>query len=304
MLGRPDSILTRTNTLIKAIVLCHPQSKDLISKRTFNSSFVTPIRIACGTTKPPRVDYYESNDFFPTYASWNSALFETSVILTVWEHAEHLIGDDHVAILHTDIVSHFKSGETWRKLHKSLTAEPNRPIGLTVSSSYQGMWDEWLVPDNAPFVPKLDPMRIHAFDNGLHVWDFIKTYDQDIYDWAMDTNPKLIYSHQFACTRAMFDKLGNKLYSIASRLRLSDIGFWTPHMFERLIALYLAKLGQPLLTTAFWHHSSSGTFGPGEFSLYGPRALKYYRVCTRWNEAMANNHVSELETPLLKIQRT
>lgn len=270
--------------MIKAIILCHPQSKDLLSKKAFHSSLVTPIRIACGTTKPKGVDYYESNDFFPTYASWNSALFETSVILTTWEHADQLIGDDHVAIMHTDVTLHFRAGETWKRLHKSLESEPDRPIGLTVASAYQNMWDEWMVPDNAPFTPKFDPQKIHAFDNEIFVWDFIKKYDQDIHDWAMDTNPKLIYSHQFACTRPMFDQLGNRLYAVAHRLRLSDIGFWTPHMFERLIALYLAKLGKPILTTAFWHYSSSGTFGPGEFSLYGPRAFRYYRVYTRWNE--------------------
>lgn len=270
--------------MIKAIILCHPQSKDLLPKKAFNSSLVTPIRIACGTTKPPNVDYYESNDFFPTYAPWNSALFETSVILTVWEHAEQLIGNDHVAIMHTDVIPHFKSGETWKKLHKSLTLEPERPIGITVSAAYQGMWDEWSVPETAPFIPSADPMHIHAFDNGLFVWNFIKKYDQDIYDWAMDVNPKLIYSHQFACTRAIFDYLGNKLYEIANKLRLSDVGFWTPHVFERLIALYLAKYGKPILTTAFWHYSSSGSSGPGAFNLYGPRALKYYRICTRWNE--------------------
>lgn len=270
--------------MIKAIILCHPQSKDLISKSAFRSSIVEPIRIACGTTKPSNVDYYESNDFFPTYASLNSALFETSVILTVWEHANELIGDDHVAIMHTDLVMHYKSRDTWTKLQKSLETSPNSPIGLTVSSSYQGLWEDWLVPETAPFTPKFDPMRLHAFDNGVYVWDFIKKYDNDIYEWAMDTNPRLIYSHQFACTRFVFDKLGNKLCNVVNRLRLSDIGFWTPHMFERLIALYLAKFGNPILTTAFWHYSSSGSFGPGDFSLYGPRALKYYRVCTRLNE--------------------
>lgn len=277
--------------MIKAIVLCHPQSKDLISKRAFNSPLVKPIRIACGTTRPKRVDLYESNDFFPTYAAWNSMLFETSVILTVWEHAQELIGDDHVAIMHTDVNIHYKASETWERLHSSLQSEPDRPIGLTVSRMYQGMWNEWLVPDNAPFTPNRDPMRVHAFDNQLYVWDFIKKYDNDIYDWAMETNPRLIYSHQFACTRKIFDVLGNKLYAIASKLKLVDAGFWTPHMFERLIALYLAKFDTPILTTAFWHHSSSAAFGPGELSLYGSRAMKYYRVCTRWNDSLhASKH--------------
>lgn len=270
--------------MIKAIVLCHPQSKDLLSKKAFNSSLVESIRISCGTTKVKGVDYSESNDFFPTYASWNSSLFETSVILTVWEHADQLIGDDHVAILHTDTTLHYKSGETWRKISELLDKPNADSVGLTVSSAYDGMWDDWLVPDSAPFTTKHDPMLIHAFDNNIFVWDYIKKYDSDIYDWAMSTYPKMIYTHQFACTRSAFDKLGNRLYGIAQKLRLSDVGFWTPHMFERLIALYLARYcGNPILTTAFWHYASSGSFGPGEFSLYGPRALKFYNTHTRWN---------------------
>src|SRR4051812_25431073 len=86
-----------------------------------------------------------------------------------------------------------------------------------------------------------------------------------------------------ACSRKTFDELGSRLYAVAHRLRLQDAGFWTPHMFERFIALYLAKIGgPPVLSTCFWHYSSSGAFGPGELSLYGPRPRRYYRLATRW----------------------
>jgi hypothetical protein len=228
------------------------------------------------------VDYSESNDFFPTYAPWNSCLFETSVILTVWEHADQLVGDNNVAILHTDIKINRKSGETWRTINKSLQA--GKSVGLAAPAAYFGVWKDWHIPDSAPCTPKYDPFYRHYFDNKIHVWDFIKCYDREIHDWAMDTQPRLIYSHQFACTRETFDYLGERLYGIAHRMRLQDIGFWTPHMFERLIALYLAKRGPIELTTAFWHYASSGIAGPGKQSLYGPRPLMYYKIRNRISE--------------------
>lgn len=269
--------------MIKAIVLLHPQSTDLLSRKVFNTKAVESIRISCGTTKAKSADFSEASDFFPTYASWNSALFETSVILTTWEHADQLVGDNHVAFLHSDIDLHFKAAETWKRIDKSLSQSPDNALGLVVPAAYKGMWDEWLIPRDIPLVPLQDPFHIHAFDNGIFVWDYIKKYDSDIYDWAFDTQPKMIYSHQFACSRSTFDYLGNKLWEIAHKLRLNDTGFWTPHMFERLIALYLAFKGEPILTTAFWHYQSSGAYGPGDHALYGPRPLKYYKVCTRAN---------------------
>jgi hypothetical protein len=235
------------------------------------------------------VDLSEAADFYPTYAPWNSALFETSVILTVWEHADDLIGQNDVAIIHSDINLHFKAAETWKKVAGWLKEKPGRAVGLTAPSSAQGLWDDWLIPESVPYRPEFDPMKLHSFDHGIRVWDYIKTYDQDIYEWAMDEQPRLVYSHQFACSRKTFDELGHRLYTIAQKLRLRDIGFWTPHMFERLIALYLAKTGgPPVLSTCFWHYSSSGAFGPGELSLYGPRPRRYYRLATRWNRQ--SNH--------------
>ena len=264
---------------MKAIILCHPQSTDKLTNKMFNDS-VEPIRISCGTTKVEGVDFYESNDFFPTYAPWNSCLFETSVILTVWEHADQLIGDDNVAIMHTDIESHFGPDDTWANIEDGVKGAA---VGLTAPVRFKGAWEDWLVPENALCTPEHDPFLRHAFDNKIHVWDYIKKYDRDIFDFAMDTQPRLIYSHQFACSREMFDALGLRLYNIASKLRLRDIGFWTPHMFERLIALYLAQHDSVVLTTAFWHHASSGIAGPGEQSLYGPRPLLFYKIMPRAN---------------------
>ena len=262
-------------------MLLHPQSVDLLPKKAFNTKFVDCIRISCGATRNKNSDFSEAGDFSPTYATWNSALFETSMILTVWEHANELIGDNHVAIIHSDVELHFKAAETWKKLNKALDDNPTSSIALTIPIAYQGLWDDWLVPNNAMLTPDNDPYKIHCFDNKIHVWDLIKECDPEIYDWAFDTQPKMIYSHQFACSRETFEYLGNRLYNIASRMRLRDIGLWTPHVFERLIALYLAHYGEPILTTAFFHYQSSGVYGPGDHSLYGPRPLRFYHTVTK-----------------------
>lgn len=275
--------------MIQAICLCHPQSLDLLPRSAFRSKYAKCARISCGTTKVKDVDYSESNDFFPTYASWNSALFETSVILTAWEHADQLIGQNDVAIIHSDITLHFKAAETWKRISRWLKENNKRSVGLTAPSSSIGVWDDWTIPADVPYVPKFDPMALHSFECDIHIWNYIKEYDHDIYTWAMDTQPRLIYSHQFACTRKTFDYLGGKLFSVAQRLKLRDIGLWTPHMFERLIALYLAFYGgEPVLSTCFWHVSSSGAFGPGELSLYGPRPRRFLRLRTRFNSGKAS----------------
>jgi hypothetical protein len=179
--------------------------------------------------------------------------------------------------MHTDIKPHLSIAETWERLN--IDVQTGRPVGLTAPSRFNGAWNDWHIPEDAQCRPNQDPFYRHPFDNKIHVWEYIKYYDADTYDWAMSEQPRLIYSHQFACSRASFDNLGEKLYQVASRLRLRDIGFWTPHMFERLIALYLVRYGtQPILTTAFWHFASSGIAGPGEQSLYGPRPLRYYKI--------------------------
>jgi hypothetical protein len=268
--------------MITAAVLVHPQSADLIKRTAFNTKHSKGFRIACGTTRPDDIDFSEARDFHPSYSSWNSCLFESSVILTCWEHADKLFDNNHVAFIHTDIEPHFEPLIIWENVCEELDRNSLSSVALTMPTVYQGRFDEWELPEDIPMVAKNDPMLLHSFDNNIHVWDYIKRYDRDIYDFAMDANPRMIYSHQFACTRETFDYLGNCLYKISHRLKLQNVGLWTPHVFERLIALYLAKRGKPIITTAFWHHASSGTFGPGEFNLYGPRAFKCYKIMSRY----------------------
>ncbi len=268
--------------MIKAVVLHHPQSICLLRKSAFKPVIVSDINISCGTTRSKRAELSEANDFFPSYAAWNSSLFETSVILTVWEHADALIGDSNVAFLHTDVTPHFLPHKIWNKLDRSLTKNPMVPIGLTIPHSMRQIWDGPVISNPASFKPKFDWMFTHDFDNNINVWEYIKKYDNEIYQWALDTQPVMIYSHQFACSRKLFDILGSKLSEITNKLLLRDVGFWTPHLFERLISLYLVKYGSdPILTTYFLHHASSGVMGPGNLSLYGPRPLKHYKTTRR-----------------------
>ncbi len=264
---------------ISAVTLYHPQSHNLLNKSVFDSDVVKQIKIACGTTKVDGVDFYESNDFFPTYASWNSALFETSVILTVWEHLDELVGDNDVAILHSDVTMHYDCNTTWSTINSLLADNTNKAIGLTVNSNLSSLWKDVLIPDTSMYIPRNDPMNLHDFDCNISVWKYLKEYDSDIYEWAMDTQPRLVYSHQFCCSKDTFNKFGYMLYKTASNFRLGDVGLWTPHVFERLVALYLARIGgDPILTTCFWHHSSSSSVGSGDLSLYGSRPRKYYKT--------------------------
>jgi hypothetical protein len=204
--------------------------------------------------------------------------------MTVWEHADELIGNDNVAFLHTDVMINNQLGDIWKQLDEYMTEKPERALGLTMHTSYDGYFDGFTVPDKFCLQPKRDPMKLHNFDNNICVWEFIKKYDYDQYEWALETQPIMICAHQFACSRAAFDYLGDKLYTVISKLRLADTGLWTPHMFERLIALYLARYGgNPVITSAFWHSASSGVSGPGEFSLYGPRPIRFYKIGSRWN---------------------
>jgi hypothetical protein len=285
--------------MIKTILLMHPQSVDLLPRKVFRSKLVDYVSISCGTSKVADAHLSEAADFFPTYASWNSALFETSMILTVWEHADNIVGDNNVAFLHTDVQPHFKASDIWKRIDTHLAKHENSSIAITAPNAYQGLWDDWIVKDSDFMIPKNDPYKVHCFDNGVFVWDIIRQYDNDIYEWAFDCQPQMIYGHQFACTRQTLDYLGLKLSDITNRLRLRDVGFWTPHVFERLIALYLAYRGEPLLTTAFWHYQSSGIYGPGDHSLYGPRPVRYYKVNRRFR---GSSHASRQEKMLQSFQ--
>lgn len=264
--------------MIKCFVLQHPQSSQDIDYDAAFDGPVRPVRIACGTSRVAGADLSEAGDFWPTYASWNSILFETSVILTVWEHADRLVGDDHVAFLHSDVEQDRGDRRAWEKVHAALDEAPDRAVGLTAPAAFRGLWRDGVIPDSIPLDPQHDPQLTHEFDHGVGVWDFIRKYDPSLFEWAMITQPRMVYAHQFAISRRSLDALGEHLHGVVNRLRLCDTGLWTPHMFERIIGLFLVRHGGPALhLSAFWHSQSSGRPVVGGHGLYGPRPFRYYR---------------------------
>ncbi len=249
-------------------VLKHPQSQDLYDGE--NSELVRTVRIACGTTVVANADLSEAADFHPTFATWNSTFFETSVLLTVWRHAAELIRTSHVAFLHSDVTQR----EPW--VETLASADQRSAIGLTIP------WHadpRGVAVDSDRYRYRRDPMLLHSFDAQMRVWDEVRRLDRDAWEYAEAENPPLVYSHQFLCPTPTFLNLAAYLYKHASRLRFHECGLWTPHVFERLLALWLARHTTTKLTAAFLHHGSSSATGPGEHGLYGPRPLRYLQLC-------------------------
>lgn len=91
----------------------------------------------------------------------------------------------------------------------------------------------------------------------------------------------MIYSHQFCVDFDTFENLGHQLYKIIMPMRLEQCGLWTAHVFERIIAIRLAMMNKPILTSMFSHLSSSGPKGIGSLTLYGPRSYKYFRMFSK-----------------------
>lgn len=243
---------------LTTFVLCHQSTKDTLDRKCLYNH----IDIACGMSKIKNM-LSESSDFYPTYASWNSILFESSVILTISEHLES-ITYNNIAILHSDTTA--KDIYLLEEIEKEVSRGCS--VGITVPPNYNG--NHHRIHD--------DPMMIHPFDSGVYVWDYIKKYDSKLHQWAIDNNPDMIWAHQFACQQSTLKALGAYLRKIASKLILADCGLWTPHMFERMIGVWLAMHTEVVLIPAFTHHGSSSVFGQGELNLYGVRPRRYYNV--------------------------
>lgn len=256
------------------VFLHHPNSKltmnfDLIPKH-YN---VIHLNVGINNAFPGGLR--ESSDFFPSYACYNSVLFESSAILTVWEHSESLFIPGPVIISHTDVTPMFDFSEFERILPNGRFS-----IGTTIPSYIIEKYDELMIdPTNFSF--RLDPWHIAQFDGYLDVWDLIEKLDPVAAEWALDNDPYMIYSHQFCVDRETFENLGSQLYDIVMPIRLEQCGLWTAHVFERIIAIRLAMMNTPILTSMFSHLSSSGPKGPGSLTLYGPRAYKHFRMFSK-----------------------
>lgn len=261
-------------------MLHHPNSLNLIRLKDFRSRRVKITHLNCGFTHSFKPGYRES-DFFPGYASYNSILFESSCILTLWEHQDALFDDGPVMILHTDITPKFRVAETLDYIEN---LGDRFAVGLTIPSYHADRFDSLEISDVDQFRYKIDPWHLMNFDGIIDVWELVKIIDPEAWEFAENTNPVMIYSHQFAVSRDVFDKLGYQLCQIATQLRLGQCGLWTPHVFERIIAIRLAMMSNPVLLAAFSHQSSSGPKGEGSLTLYGPRTYKYLRIKSRMME--------------------
>ncbi len=256
------------------VFLHHPNSKltmdfDLIPDN------VNVIHINVGINNSYPDGLRESADFFPSYACYNSTLFESSAILTVWEHADSLFVPGPVIISHTDVSPRFDFN-----YFLTVPSSDRFSIGTTIPSYIVDQYDD-LIIDPSKFTYRLDPWHISEFDGHLDVWDLIEALDPEAADFALNNDPIMIYSHQFFVDRKTFDELGSQLHEIVMPMRLEQCGLWTAHVFERIIAIRLAMMNTPILTSMFSHLSSSGPKGPGGLTLYGPRAYKHFRMFSR-----------------------
>lgn len=260
--------------MMNIVFLHHPNSKLLINQDEIDGSH-NIINLNLGMTNGYKSGLRESSDFFPNYASYNSVLFESSSILTLWEHSDDVFKDGPIVISHTDVIPRFLFSEL-----ESLAVGESFAIGTTVPS-YSCDKYKTLVIDDDGFKFRLDPWHISDFDGVIDIWELIRQIDKEVYEFAFDTNPTMIYSHQFCVSRDVFEKLGEQLCNIAMSLRLSQCGLWTAHVFERIIAVRLAMMVKPILTSMFSHYTSSSPKGPGELTLYGPRAYKYFKMFSK-----------------------
>lgn len=257
--------------------LHHPNSAKTFRLKDFRSRRVNITHLNCGYTSGYKNGYREA-DFFPGYAPFNSILFETSCILTLWEHADHLFDDSPVMILHTDITPMFRVADVLDFLDEQTG---DYAVGLTIPSYNADQYDQLLIEDTDKFRASVDPWKSQHFDGIVDIWELVRIIDPDAWEFAMDTDPVMIYSHQFVATKKVFYELGYHLCQTVTQLKLGQCGLWSPHVFERIIAIRLAMLARPILLAAFSHQSSSGPKGDGALTLYGPRAYKYLKLKSR-----------------------
>jgi hypothetical protein len=204
--------------------------------------------IKISDSKDTDADYIASSDFYPTYSAWGSAIGSASVILTVWEHADQLVGNNLVAFLDGRSRMNKTAAETWPALID--VVDEDTSLGLTSYNCFRGINDLILPEDFRYF----DAFLNNAFDVNTYIWDMIKKYDIEAYSFAIESKPRIIMNSQFMCTRQVLDVLGYKLLLVVERMRIRDVGMWTEKFISRLLGIYLAQLTVSVYTTAFWHH--------------------------------------------------
>lgn len=260
--------------LLNVVFLHHPHSPNLIRYKDFRSRRINKIHLNCGFTNSFK-DGVRESDFFPSYASHNSILFETSCILTIWEHLDDIAPEGPISFLHTDI----------NPLHNVintvdlLLGKKSFVCGLVIPEHHDK--HESLIIDDVDFYRySSDPWNIARFDGIVDILDLIRIVDKQSWEFANDTNPVMIYGHQFAVSRDIFNKVAMDVANIVMKLRLSQCGLWTPHVFERIWAIRFAMESNPILLSSFSHKLSSGS-RESDTQYYGFRRFKYYKTKSR-----------------------
>jgi len=259
--------------LLNIVFLHHPNSQNLLKLRDFRSRKIQIEHLNCGFTNSYKEGLRES-DLFPSYCSYNTILFETSCILSVWEHANEIFQDGPVVILHTDIIPRFPFSKTI----DYLSGLDSFACGLTIPEHHHS--DTLVVGNVDDYRASLDPWRTGRFDGLVDIWDLIRTVDKQAWEFAHDHDPVMIYGHQFAVSRDIFDKVAKDIANIVLKLRLGQCGLWTPHVFERLWAIRFAMQTDPMLLSSFAHKLSSGS-GDSDLQLYGHKSYKFMKLRSR-----------------------
>lgn len=263
--------------MIDIFVLSHTSTINCLDMNIFCDPYVNAKIIACGFTKPSRYDLSEVSDFFPSYASLNSSIFESSVILTIWEHVENICKGSHIGFLHTDVKPFYKIKELWPKIKIELDAA-KCTLGVSFPMNYaEAQAGIWELNNDFVLKPSVDPMLHNRFDPEKSIWDVIKRIDPKIYDFALSENPTMLYSHMFFTSITNFKKLGFKLKNVLEKLSAIELGLWTPHLFERLVGLYLSEMSEVKNVCAFEHIAGSSPLKPSSIALYGTRNYKYFK---------------------------
>jgi hypothetical protein len=212
----------------------------------------------------------EAYDFLPNYSSLNSVLFESSIILTSWTHRDQLFSSGLVGFIHDDIIK----TDYFDECLSIIRSGPPTSSAYGITTPYGVDCSTADVTEDPFFLCDNDPWRFMPFDGLVDIWDIIKQYDPQSYEFANDENNPMAYGHQFICTSDVFQKLGHHLKWVLSRITLSDVGLWIPHVFERIIAIRLFMYASESfrLLNMYTHNLSSGN-GPSR--LYGTREHKF-----------------------------
>jgi|688.fasta_scaffold497362_2 hypothetical protein len=210
-------------------------------------------------------DYIAKSDFYPTYSAWSSVIGNASTILTVWEHADQLIGNNHVAFLNGRSMMQRSASETWDGLLEVIDEDTSLGIASCLKSN-----NDLVLTDDFRY---FDLYSENSFDVNTHIWDMIRKYDAEAYNYAFDSKPRMIIDCQFMCTRQVLDVLGYKLLLVVEKMKVRDTGMWTEKFVERLLGIYLAQLTVSVYTTAFWCRSEDYAVRPSRFLNVKPKVI-------------------------------